>query len=264
METTRALKHCRILLLLLAVSSIPGWALGQHGAGPVEVPLRLEGGRLAVTVQEANGSAFDFILSTGVPPTILSASTAAALGAAPALTIGGHPVDFAGSQTIPDDDLNVDGFAFDGMIGPQTLNKFDILIDLPGQRLVLRPIGPPAAWDGVTLGEAVPVRVLHGQMIALSVDLNGQNFMASLDTGRPVLVVNEPVTTALHVGQAFTGALTLGDTPMTDVPVEMIDVDVMARWDPDKKGFVLLGAPIAYDCAIAISWVRSEIQVCAR
>jgi hypothetical protein len=264
MDTIRRLKLSWAPLLLLAINAVPGLALAQHGAGSVEAPLRLESGRLAVVVEAADGSEFDFILSTGTPPTILSASTAAALGTDPALTIGGHPVDFEGSQTIPDDNLTVDGFAFDGMIGPQTLNQFDILIDVPGQRLVLRPIGPPAAWDGVALGDPVPVRVFHGQMIALSVDLNGQTFMASLDTGHSVLIVNEPVTQSLHVEQAFTGQVTLGGTEIADVPVEMINVDVMARWDPDSKGFVLLGAPIAYDCAIAISWVRSEIQVCAR
>ena len=264
MSKIRKLQLCCALSLLLMANAVPGWAFAQHGAAPLEAPLRLQSGRLAVVVQAADGREFDFILSTGTPPTVLSASTAAALGDEPALTIAGQPVDFAGSQTIPDDNLNVDGFAFDGMIGPQTLNQFDILIDVPGHRLLLRPLGPPAAWDGVALREPMPVRVFHGQMIALSVDLNGQTFMASLDTGQSALIVNEPVTHTLGTEQKFKAALSLGGAEIVDVPVEMIDLDVMERWDPDRKGFVILGAPIAYDCAIAISWVRSEIQVCAQ
>jgi hypothetical protein len=29
-------------------------------------------------------------------------------------------------------------------------------------------------------------------------------------------------------------------------------------WDPDGKGFVIVGAPVAYDCTIAISFAHAE------
>ena len=35
-------------------------------------------------------------------------------------------------------------------------------------------------------------------------------------------------------------------------------------WDPNGNGFVIVGAPIAYDCAIAISWAHAEFRTCAR
>ena len=33
-------------------------------------------------------------------------------------------------------------------------------------------------------------------------------------------------------------------------------------WDPQNNGFVVIGAPIAYDCAVAISWFHSELRTC--
>lgn len=234
----------------------------QHG--DVEIPLRVEDGRLTVTVHAPDGTGYDFMLATGTPPTVLSESTAAALGEEPALTIGGLEVDFIGAMTLPDDRLHTAGFAFDGMIGPQTLNAYDMLLDVPGGRVVLRPIGRPAPWAGVTLGEPIPIRVLHGQMLAMEIELEGQTFFANLDTGQPVLVINEPALHKLGREPEFTGSVTLGGVRFTDLPVERIDLPILSRWDPDGAGFVLLGAPIAYDCPIAISWVRSEMQVCAR
>ena len=35
-------------------------------------------------------------------------------------------------------------------------------------------------------------------------------------------------------------------------------------WDPNGKGFVLVGAPIAFDCAISLSWVHQEMRTCVR
>jgi hypothetical protein len=43
----------------------------------------------------------------------------------------------------------------------------------------------------------------------------------------------------------------------------MLDLE-MHRFVPDGTGFVLVGAPLAYDCAIALSWVQREIRTCVR
>jgi hypothetical protein len=257
------MKKTLTLLALLAMSAAPAVAQ-NHGAGPVEIPLRVVAGRLIVAVQAPDGTAFDFILSTGTPPTVLTAATAAALGDTPALTLGGLPVSFEGSQTISDDSLEIDGHAFAGMVGPSTFNAYDMLVDVPGARMVLRPLGRPAPWAGVTLGDPVSVRVFHGQLIAMQADLNGESFFANLDLGRNKIIVNSALATKLNLADVDTATVSLGGHAVADVSIEKIDMDVMARWDPDNNGFMIIGAPAVLDCAIAISWVRSEIQMCAR
>ena len=69
------MKKSLAFVFLLVLMASPATAQ-MHGSGAVEIPLRVENGRLLVPIQAADGTEMVFMLST-VTPTVLSASTAA-------------------------------------------------------------------------------------------------------------------------------------------------------------------------------------------
>lgn len=248
-------------MLLVAVGS-PASAQ-THGEEAVEIPLRVDGGRLIVPVSAPDGTVFEFALSTGNGVTILSESVAAHLGDQGGLTVGGLPLPMDESATLSDEELSADGKVLDGMISSNMLNQFDVLIDVPGERLVLRPLGRSVGWEGMTMSEPVRLRVLHGIFLSFDVELNGREYPAMLDLGMTTLVVNEAVKAEMH-GAGDVGTLGLGSTTIPDLSVRMLDLPLFGGWDPNNEGFVVVGAPIAYDCAISLSWVRQELRTCVR
>ena len=56
----------------------------------------------------------------------------------------------------------------------------------------------------------------------------------------------------------------MGYSGYANLPVAVRDLPLFQGWDPDGKGFVVIGAAITYDCALAISWVHQEIRTCVR
>ena len=79
------------------------WASPVEGqtarSEPIEVPLRVEEGRLLVTVDGADGAKYDFVLGLGM--TLLTESSRARLGdGLSSLTLGGIPVETAQSSTV--------------------------------------------------------------------------------------------------------------------------------------------------------------------
>jgi hypothetical protein len=235
-----------------------------HGGEVIEIPLRVDGGRLLVPVQAPDGTEFEFVLSTGTPPTVFSKSTAARLGDQTGLTLGGLQVDLEGLVTLPDEELSSDGLMIAGMVGSQTLSKFDVLIDVPGERLVLKSIGRAVDWEGMTMSEPVRLRVYHGVILGLDVEFNGKEYGATLDLSSPMLIVNEPVRADAQIDDKDVGTLALGNTSLPDLPVQVRDLDIFERWDPNGDGFVMVGASVAYDCAISLSWVHREMRTCVR
>jgi len=234
------------------------------GAEPIEIPLRFEGGHLIVPVEASDGTQLEFIVSTGSGATVLSESTAALLGDHAILTLGGVPVPTEETHTTSDESLTTDGKSADGMIGSNTLNQFDVLVDVPGQRLVLKPIGRSVEWEGMTLSDPVRVRVMHGLLIALDVELNGSAYKGMLDLGMPSLLVNEPVKTAAGIDDDDVVTLGLGVVTLPDLPVEVSDHPLFAAWDAGNNGFVVVGAAMVKNCALSISWVHREIRTCVR
>ena len=246
--------------LFLTIGGSPV-AAQTHGAEPIEVPLRLEDGHLIVPVEAPDGTQFEFIVSTGNSVTVFSESTAARLGDDATLTMAGAPVSTDDTHTVPDDKLSADG-----MIGANTLNQFDALFDLPGKRLVLKPIGRSVEWEGVNLSDPVRVRVMHGVFMALDVELNGREFKGMLDLGTPSLWVNERVKTAADMGTEDVATLGLGYLTVPDLPVKVDTSDhpLFSAWDGGDNGFVVVGAAMLKDCALSISWVHREIRTCER
>ena len=255
-------KVLTVAILLAAAGSSA--AAQSHGGETVEIPLRVHDGRLLVPVVGPDGTEFEFVLSTGTPPTVFSQSTAARLGDQTGLTLGGLPVDLEGLVTVPDEELSSDGGIIAGMVGSQTLSNFDVLIDVPGDRLVLKAIGKAVEWEGMTMSEPVRLRVFHGVILGLDVEFNGKEYGAMLELSSPMLVVNEPVKTDAQIGDKDVGTLGLGSTSLPDLPVQVRDLEIFERWDPNGDGFVMVGAPVAYDCAISISWVHREMRTCVR
>jgi hypothetical protein len=252
-----------VAAMLIAAVPSPAAAQMQDGA-PVEVPLRVEAGRLLVPVLTADGTELDFAISLGNVQTVLTESTAARLGDGAELTMGGLLVPTDDVATVPDASLTRDGTTFAGMISPNMLSQFDILVDVPGGRLVLKPFGRSVEWEGVALSDPVRLRIFHGIVLSLDIELNGMAYGAMLDLGTPELVVNEGVRTAAGIDAEDMLTLRVGSQTFADMNVSVLDLDVLRRFDPDGNGFAIVGAPLAYDCAISISWVHQELRTCVR
>ncbi len=237
---------------------------GQMLTEPVEIPLRAHGGRLTVPVETEDGLTLEFIVSTANMVTVFSKTGEARVGDSQ-LSVAGLPVSTYGSQTVDDSSLTADdGTVIDGIIGSNFLNQFDVLIDAPGGRLVLRKPGRQVEWDGVTLSDPVRVRLLHGVILTLDVELNGHAYPAMLDLGTSSVVVNERVKTEALLEGDGVGTLKVGNTTHSDLQVSVQNLHLFERFSPNGDGFVLVGAPLAYDCAVSISYVRQEIRTCVR
>jgi hypothetical protein len=150
------------------------------------------------------------------------------------------------------------------MIAPNMLNEFDVLVDVPGGRLVLKPFGRSVEWPGMTMSEPVSLRIFHGIVLSLDIELNGEAYGAMLDLGTTRLLVNEGLGVAAGVDAEDVITLGAGGATFPDMSVSVVDLDVLNRFDPDGKGFAIVGAPLAYDCAISISWVHRELRTCVR
>ncbi len=224
--------------------------------------IRVEDGRLIVPVESSDGAELQFILGTTY--TALSESGAARLGDQPSLNMGGVAVRTDAFPAFPDEELTVSGKVMDGMVGSPTFNKFDLLIDVPRGRLLLKPIGRSVKWEGVTLSQPVGVRVMHGLLFGLDVEFEGKAYGATLELNRPALVVSQVVKAETEIDDDDVGTLRLGYTTFADAPAQVRDLPLFSGWDPSGKGFVVVGAPITFDCAISLSWAHREIRTCVR
>ncbi len=235
-----------------------------HAADVIEVPLRVESGRLIVQVRTADGDELDFILSTGNTSTVLSESTAAHLGDHPWLALGDAVVDTEAVATIPDAQLEVEGIQYHGIIASNTLNQFDVLVDAPGGRLLLKSIGARVEWPGTQLSDPVRLRVFHGMILALDVTVDGHAFGAMLDLGTSGVLASPAAGEKLGLEGDGVATIGVGEATLRDTPVRVRDLAAFRQFDPAGAGFILLGASLAYDCAVSISWVHREMRTCVR
>ena len=232
--------------------------------GLTEVPLRLDDGRLLVPVDIGQGVQADFILSTGNAVTVLSQEFADRHDTGGPFRLGDVEVNLERAATIPHEQLAPNGEMVAGIIGANSLNRYDILIDAPGERLLLKPAAREVSWEGMALSDPVRLRVYHGVVIGLDVEVNGTMYPAMLDTGTPSLVMNTGAGTALGLAEEGEVSLTLGAARMDALPGRVNDLPIFERWDPEGTGFLLVGAPIAWECAVAISWMHRELRTCAQ
>jgi hypothetical protein len=180
------------------------------------------------------------------------------------LTLGGIPVNTESAATVPDAELAGGGRAPTGVLGGETLNRFDALIDVPNGRLVLKPVGRAVRWDGVSLSNPVPVRIFHDVLIRADIEVGGKLFGGLLDLTSPGLEVNEALRAAANIRAGRIASFRMGYTGWPDLPVAVVDSPIIKRWDGQGAGFAIIGAAVTYDCAIAISWAHSELRTCLR
>jgi hypothetical protein len=239
---------------------------GAASVGPetIEVPLRERAGRLYVPVRTADGSTLDFLLSTASSVTVLSESGARAVGDGGSLTFAGRAVPLSGSQTLADADLTVDGKVFDGMIGSNALNRFDLLVDAPAGRLLLKSPGPSVEWPGVPLAEPLRLQVFHGVILGLDVEVEGTVYPALLDLGTPGVLANARVMTDAALRERPARSLRIGGATFEDVRVQETDHPVIRAFSAGDSGFVLVGASVALECVLSLSWVHRELRTCVR
>lgn len=252
-----------VLLGLLYASISPQSAQSQTLGEPIEIPLRVEDGRLMVWVDAPGGKQFDFILGLGM--SMLTEAGAAGIGdGKDALTLGGVPFSTEGIQTVPNEHLAADGKVPAGMVGSMTLNTFDILIDVPNGRLVLREVGRSVTWPGVSLSNPVSLLVFHGALASLDVEVDGEVYRGLLDFQYPELIVNEPVKSRSNLSGDTVGSYRMGYVSYSNLPFQVRDLPLFQGWDPEGKGFVVIGAVTAHDCAIAVSFAHQEMRTCRR
>lgn len=230
----------------------------------VEVPLRYHDGFLTVTVVAPDGTELDFGIATASPPTAVSEGVVERFGEAAALSLGGLPLP-AARETWPAGRLaGPEGDPVDGVLGAAFLSDHEILVDVPGERLLLRSVGPAAGWEGVELSEPTSIQILHGSVVSLSSTVNGSAFFTMLDLSTRPSIFSPAVGERLGLETDGAAAVAIGSTELPGQPYGVRDLEVFRRFDPAGNGFVILGAPIARDCAIAISWARGEIRTCNR
>lgn len=234
-------------------------AVAMSGGGIIEVPLRVDGGRLVVTAQDDTGGTYDFVVGLG--PMLLTTSGADRIAeVTDRLTLGGAPIDTEQLQTVPDSYLA--GTVAVGVIGGGTFNGFDLLIDVPGGRLVMKAIGRSVRWDDVALSSPVGLQVFHDLLLRADVDFGGRVVGGLLDLAQPYLEVNEALGAAIEADAVKT--FRMGYHGWSGLPSRATDSPTLRAWDRAGDGFVIVGAPVAYDCAIAISWAHAELRTCLR
>lgn len=248
-----------VTLLAAMLATLAGPATAQN---VTQVPLSTHGGRMVVPVEAADGTHLEFLISTGSAVTVLSESASAKVGDQD-LTLGGLPVNRDGMQTIADASLRVDGKQMDGLVSTNTLNDYDVLFDVPNGHMLLKPFGKTVEWPGVQLSDPVRLRVYHGIVLALDVEVDGTTYPAMLELGAPTLLSNKAVLEENHITDAKAD-LRLGATTLPGLPIQVSDHPSIARFSPNGDGFVLVGAAPAMTCAIAVSWVHREMRTCVR
>lgn len=247
---------------------LPGVLEAQQAPdGAIEIPLRTVAGRFLVPVQLASGAQMDFVLGLGA--TFLTRSGAARIGEdRRGLTLGGLPVALGTAQVVPDDLAALDGGpapeGIGGIVGSETFNTFDVLVDAPNGRLLLKPAARSVRWPGFTLSNPVGVQVIHDMLIRTDVEMGGAIFGALLDLAGPTMVISEAASRTAGV-QDGSVDFRMGYASYPARRTRVLPLQLFPRWgDGEGKGFVLIGAEMARDCVLAVSYVHQEIRTCMR
>ena len=228
-----------------------------------EVPLRVDpAGRLVVPVQTADGRTLSFAVSTMVPTTMVAASLAGDDASALGLRLEG--IDQALTvEPVTDAALVIDGHRVDGFLGLSALGDFDVLLDAPNGRMVIRSIGRTVEWSGIDLSEPTRLNVFHGVALRLDIEVAGQPLGATIDLANPLNQANPGAAHLAGLGSGATASVTVSGIARP-LAFALGDTPVLERWDPDGAGFVSLGAPFAAECALSLSWFHQELRTCVR
>ena len=226
----------------------------------IEVPLRVADGRLIVDVQDARGRTHAAVVSLGM--TLFTESGLAALESTDGLTVAGLPVVSEMAQTVPDTYLADNGVGAVAVIGGMTWNRHDMLIDVPNGKLVLQPIARAVRWPGVSLSSPARLQVFHDMLLRADVDFGGNVVGGLLELAHPYMDVGDALAAAVEDDRV--ASFRMGYTGWSDLPAKVTDNPTFRGWDPNGNGFVVVGAAIAYECVLAVSYAHEEVRTCLR
>ncbi|MDH3224783.1 MAG: hypothetical protein OEO23_13775, partial [Gemmatimonadota bacterium] len=88
------------------------------------------------------------------------------------------------------------------------------------------------------------------------------DYRGTLDLGRAASVGNVGLGDAEGLGAGGAVRLGLAGAEKPGYSVEIQDLEIFQRWAPDGGPFLIVGAGLATECAIAISWAHQEIRTC--
>lgn len=188
-----------------------------------------------------------------------------------------------GHRVIVDDDFVTDpaGVRYDGVIGTDLLERYDVLIDGPRREMHLYQAGRAPRSGG--LGPPIPMGDLGRALVHFTVRVNGREVAAILDTGAPYTVLN--TAAALEAGVEITGApfplasrgigsgtvgavsvrltsLDIGTTRFSDVAAVVSELALFEALDLSDRPLAIIGAPVAEACEILVSRARGFVSVC--
>lgn len=156
-----------------------------------DIPIRMDGGRLIVEVDDATGESYDFIL--GIGEASIATSMADHFDGAE-LSLGGIAISIADHARVPDDSFAHEGMAQPvGVLGGAVLMNYDVLIDAPGGRMLIKPSGRSVRWPGALLSNAVSIETLHGYLVRVNVQVGETVVDALLDLTAPHVQLSPPV-----------------------------------------------------------------------
>lgn len=232
--------------------------------GASEAPLTVRDGRMFVTAVGDNGQEYEFVLGLASG---LTAQTAATRMEGVQLTLGGQPISTLTNQVVPDSYLEARGLGGTaGILGGDALKNYDILLDAPGGRILLKPAARTVRWPGHSLSNPVNVTVMHEYLIRADVQVGEAVFGALLDLSPATFLVDAVVLSRSGESQGIVDSFRMGYSGWPSVQLELSDDPTLRGWGGDGtgEGFMLLAAPLAFDCKIAVSWRHSEIRTCLR
>jgi hypothetical protein len=249
----------RVQSVLAAALALP---VGASAQAVTEVPVRMEGGRLIVQVDDAAGRSYDFIL--GIGDASISTSMAGHFADAE-LSLGGIAFTIADHARVPDDSFAHEGDARPvGVLGGAVLMNYDVLIDAPGGRMLIKPSGRSVRWPGESLSNAVSIQTLHGYLVRVNVQIGETVADGLLDLTAPHVQLSPPVGDAEGVTDGAVDSFRMGYSGWPSVPVKVGLTPTVSAWGGDQRAFAVVGAAAAIDCALAISWRHQEIRTCIR
>ena len=188
-----------------------------------------------------------------------------------------------GHRVIVDDEFVTDaaGIRYDGVIGTDLLERYDVRIDGPGREIRLYQPGRSPRSAG--LGPSIPMDDLGRSLVHFTVRVNGREIGAILDTGAPYTVLN--TAAALASGVKLTGApfslaprgigfqtvgavparlasLDLGTTHFPGVDAVVSELAMFEALGLSHRPLMIVGAPIVEACEILVSRARGAVSFC--
>lgn len=195
----------------------------------------------------------------------------------------GNAVAGRGTRVMVDDEFVTDdaGVRYDGVIGVELFNEYDVMIDAPAG--ALRLYGAGEGRPNEAGGRALPVEDLGCGLVHFMITIDGVEVGAILDTGAPDLIVNGAAARLLGLmatGPAFDlaprgigetripavptrlGTLQAGDARLEGMEALVADLALFEALEISDRPLVILGAPFLEACPTLVSLADGVVAPC--